>query len=272
MDISNGVKIIGIILIKNEELYIERVLLNTVDFCDEIIVLDNLSTDNTYALVEKLAQKYPHIKPQRIANAKTSHSIVSPYAGTPTWFFKIDGDEIYDPIGLKKMREKILAGEYQNYWRVEGNSLHCTDIDLEKAAAKGYLAPPAKPVALMYNFSIIRSWEENNMERLHGRNIVFKDGFNEDMRLLLFQKYAWDESPFRCLHLCFIKRSSLESKEKVTRLNPNEYYPFFSKTINFTRNLCKKRLSLESTYKLDKYKKGDLCSQKIDNFIQLDLI
>ena len=39
-------KIIGIVLVKNEELYIERVLNNIKDFCDEIIVADNLSSES----------------------------------------------------------------------------------------------------------------------------------------------------------------------------------------------------------------------------------
>jgi len=261
-------KIVGIILIKNEDLYIERVLLNVVDFCDEIIVLDNMSTDNTYAIVKKLAQKYPSIKPRMIASSRASHAVVSPYAGTPTWFFKVDGDEIYDPLGLKKMREKIMAGEYQNYWRIDGNSLNCTEIDLENAVAAGYLSPPAKPAPLLYNFSLIRSWDEKNTERLHGRNIKFKDGFSENNRLSIFEKYNWEESPFRCLHICFVKRSSLESDKTSARMNPNENHSFFSKTINFLRNLLKRRVSFESTYKLDKYKMGDLYSKKIDNFIK----
>jgi len=263
--------IIGIVLIKNEDLYIERILLNVVDFCDEIIVLDNFSTDNTYRLVKTLAQKYPSIKLQQIADAKTSHAIVEPYAGTDTWFFKIDGDEWYDPIGLQKMRGQLLNGEYKNYWRVEGSSLHCTKLDLAHATATGYCSPPSKPVALLYNFSIIRSWKENHMERLHGRNIVFKDGFNETMRLLLFEKFSWEECPFRCLHLCFIKRSSLELNTAATRLTPNEHYPLFSKTINFIRNLKKGRLSLESTYKLDKYKAGEVTTKKIASFIGPDI-
>lgn len=260
-------KIIGIVLIKDEDLFIERVLLNVVDFCDEIIVLDNLSTDNTYKIVGKLAQKYLSIKLRKINNARTSHLVVAPYAGTETWFFKVDGDEIYDPIGLQKLRKEIMAGQYQKYWRLEGNSLNCTAIDLEKSAATGYLTPPAKQVALLYNFSIILSWEENNEERLHGQNVVFKKGFSKNDRLLLFEKYSWEDSPFRCLHICFLKRSSSEQNKISARLNPNESFVLFPKTINFVRNLLKGKFSLESTYKLEKYKKGPLCSKRIDDFI-----
>lgn len=43
------IKIVGICLIKNEDYYIEQVLKNIMDFCDKIIVLDNMSEDNTYS-------------------------------------------------------------------------------------------------------------------------------------------------------------------------------------------------------------------------------
>lgn len=39
--------IIGIVLVKNEDLFIDGVLTNILDFCDEIIVADNLSKDGT---------------------------------------------------------------------------------------------------------------------------------------------------------------------------------------------------------------------------------
>jgi glycosyltransferase involved in cell wall biosynthesis len=260
-------KIIGICLIKNEDLYIERVLLNVVDFCDEIIVLDNMSTDNTYQEVEKFARNHPKIKLQRIQDYKTSHSYVSPYAGAQIWLFRVDGDEIYDPSGLQKLRSKILSGEYQQYWRIEGNSLNCVGLNLKNSTAAGYLSPPSKPAPLMYNFSMLQSWIEDRSERLHGKNMVFKEGFSKNDRLLLFEKYTWEESFFRCLHICFLKRSSFEPEKSAARLNPNESSLFFSKTINLLRNMLKMRFSLESSYKLDRYRKGDLCTKKINAFI-----
>ena len=104
------IRIIGICLIKNEDIYIERVLKNVIDFCDEIIVLDNMSTDGTYEKVEHLAQEHPSIRLQKIEDYKASHNTISPYAGTLTWLFRIDGDEIYDSAGLKKIRQGLKNG------------------------------------------------------------------------------------------------------------------------------------------------------------------
>jgi len=236
------------------------------DFCDEIIVLDNMSTDNTYQVVEKMTKKYPSTKLQKIAKGNKSQSIISHYAGTPTWLFKVDGDEIYDPVGLQEVRKRVMTGEYQKYWRLEGNSINCTELDLQKKTAVGYSSPPSKVAPFLYNFSVIDSWEEENEQRLHGENIVFKDGFGKNNRFLFFEKYDWENSPFRCLHICFIRRSSLEEGTKNARLNARENSYFFPKALNFLRNLLKGNLSFGSKYKQAAYKRGGLCSTRIDAF------
>lgn len=258
-------KIVGISLIKNEDLYIEQVLKNTLDFCDEIIVLDNMSEDKTYDIVEKMSRGNQKIKLFRIEDFKKSHKFIEKYANTETWIFRIDGDEIYDPKGLERLHREVLDGNYQNFWRIEGNSLNCREIDKTQKIAKGYLSPPSKPAPMLYNFSLLESWIEEDAERLHGKNITFKQGFNRDLRLPLFEKLSWEESYFRCLHLCFIPRSSLDKSN--VRLNPNEKRMRFASLINFIRNLIHGRISIESNYKLEKYKKGPIKTKSIENFL-----
>jgi glycosyltransferase involved in cell wall biosynthesis len=262
---KQSARVIGICLIKNEDIHIKRILKNVVGFCDEIIVLDNLSTDKTHTTVAKLTQAHPNIRLQKIIDCKTSHSVISPYAGTNTWIFRIDGDEIYDAASLLLLRNNLLSGIYDKFWRIEGNSLNCTDIDFENTIAQGYLSPPSKPAPQLYNFSMLNSWVDTNAERLHGDNIVFKPGFDKDRRLLLFEQYSWEESPFRCLHICFMKRSSLDD-ERTARLNPNELATGFAMPLNFFRNLLKSKLSFESNYKLEKYKIGPLVSKHVPEF------
>lgn len=243
MDKKDQIKIVGISLIKNEDQYIERVLKNVIDFCDEIIVLDNFSTDNTFKIVENLAQQYQKIKLSKLKDPLKSHKYIEKYANTNTWILGVDGDEIFDPNGLKKLRLEILSSKYQEYWRLVSNSLHCEKIDLESNTATGYLAPPLKSIVI-YNFSVLKSWKEDNSQRLHGRNLIFKNGFNKSREFKLYKKYNWENSHFRCLHVCFLKRSSLDlEKNRLTRLNIAESHKKSKIILNFFRNLLKERMS-----------------------------
>ena len=44
---SSVSEIIGIALVRNEDIFVERALRNTIDFCDRLIVADHQSTDGT---------------------------------------------------------------------------------------------------------------------------------------------------------------------------------------------------------------------------------
>jgi len=70
-------KIIGISLVKNEDIYIGQSLANVLDFCDEIIVYDNNSKDGTVEIVNKYVKKYPcKVKLKHILNLKESQTLL----------------------------------------------------------------------------------------------------------------------------------------------------------------------------------------------------
>lgn len=63
------IQIIGIMLVKNEDVFIERAIRNIVDFCDRIIITDHRFTDLTYKICEylaKLSQGIIHLADQQI--------------------------------------------------------------------------------------------------------------------------------------------------------------------------------------------------------------
>lgn len=270
---QNKIKIVGICLIKNEDLYIEKALKNIINFCDEIIVLDNMSSDNTFEIIRKLVQKYKKIRLFKIKNAFKSHKFIEKYANTDTWIFGVDGDEIYDSVGLERLRREILSGKYQTEWMVWGNALNCKEIDLKSKIAKGYLSPPScRPVTKLYNFSILKSWNENYSQRLHGKNLIFRKGFNQSLEYRMYEQYNWDNSYFRVLHLCFIKRTSLVKKYRnVVRLSPQEASQIFPVVRNFISNFLKGRITLDSAYKLRKYREGKLVTKNIQPFFHENL-
>ena len=53
--IENGISIL--LRIKNEELTIEKCILSIQKYVDEIIIVNNLSTDGTYEIIKKLEEK-----------------------------------------------------------------------------------------------------------------------------------------------------------------------------------------------------------------------
>lgn len=215
-------QIVGIMLVKNEDVFIERAVRNVVEFCDKIIITDHQSTDRTFEICEHLACKFTNIDLRRIQSVHESFAAIASYAGTDTWIFGVDGDEIYDPQGLKTMLIHLLDGRFSGDWCIFGNALKVTALDLRTNMAKGYLAPPCRPASKLYNFSLIKRWA-NAGERLHGENMEFKNGFNRGLRKYLHTEMIWDESYFRHLHMPFMKRSTQQKNGFIkTRLNPDE--------------------------------------------------
>ncbi len=214
-------RIVGIVLVKNEDRFVRRAVENTLDFCDEMLLVDNGSTDGTAAILESLATGSEKADLHRIGHPRDSHELIKKFLGTRTWVFGVDGDEIYDPVGLEKFRGMVLSGGFDNHWMVLGNVLHCEAIENETAL--GYLSPPSRSITKFYNFHAIDSWNGDTPERLHGGEPVFRRGFSEGAKRRLETEFSWDESPLRCLHTCFMSRSSRDAGIN-TRENIMETY------------------------------------------------
>ncbi len=260
-------KIVGIFLVKNEDRFIKNALENVLDFCDEIIVLDNNSTDNTYTILEGIQKENStKINLHKIDDALSSHGFIEKYANTDTWIFAVDGDEIYDKQGLKTFREEILTGKYKKYWKIFGNCIHVNKIDEDERSVYGYMTPPSRSITKLQNFNAIIKWDEHT-ERLHGTKMEFKEDFKENSVFLLHDIYNWENSVFRCLHMCFVNRSSKDTKTYNTRFNPLEnskmYFPF----VNFIRNILRGNFSFQSSYKIKKYQRGKLEKFEISDFL-----
>jgi glycosyltransferase involved in cell wall biosynthesis len=251
-------QIVGISLVRNEDLFITQVISNVAAFCDKIIILDNISTDNTGEKINRLKESFSHIETHRINDYRQSHQYISEYAGSDTWVLGVDGDEIYDPTGLESLRAQLLEGHFDKHW-----AINCAQLDLNKNLAKGYPSPPSRSMTKLFNFSALVSWH-GSCERFHGGEKRFHPGFDETQRLSLQEQFCWNESPFRCLHLCFIKRSTNEKNGPMSRLQPGEKPKWLQ---------CLDRLGVgclfdgaiqtgRSVWKDEKYRRGEL--QTID--------
>jgi len=267
MTAGETAQILGITLVRNEDIFVERAVRNALDFCDRLIIADHYSTDATYEIATKLAAEFPDkIELIRITDTRESHFLANVHAGTRTWIFAVDGDEIYDPAGLAQLRAEVLSGKYDEWWEVFGNVLNCTAVDPVAGTATGYLAPPCRSMTKLFNFHLIESWDGAVTHILANGTIKFKPGYDASLRLDLHERLSWEESHYRCLHTCFVPRSSLDRGVPLARPNVSEnrrsgLTTLLRKAIN--RLLGKPAVS---GWKLEKYARGPLVTLDVRQF------
>jgi glycosyltransferase involved in cell wall biosynthesis len=221
-------KIIGLCLIRNEDVFIEQAIRNSYDFCDHIHIYDHASTDNTPEILQRLSAELPKITVKRIEDTRESNNALKNYMGTDTWVLGIDGDELYDPVGLASFRNRLAAGEFDEHWMIYGNVFHCNELDDNRQIGSGYLAPPCRSMTKLYNFSLIDDWPVKD-QRMHGLPVFKEKAAGRNGKYPLFEAVSWEDSEFRCLHVPFLRRSSQEKSNWSTggvRLNPTQNYIF----------------------------------------------
>lgn len=219
---SSSTRILGVVLVRNEDRFLEQALKNASAFCDQFLLFDHRSEDGSAGILREFAARHGDARWTTIRHPSESHKALSSYAGQDLWVFGVDGDEIYDPAGLVSLRERICAGEFQHEWMLMGHCLHTEELDFARSLARGFLAPPSRSITKLYNFRALESWGGKSQERLHGGTPVFRPGYHADRKRLLFGECSWDESPLRCLHVCFCNRST--ASDAATRKNIDEIY------------------------------------------------
>ena len=209
-------RIIGIVLVRNEEFFIRTALENILPACDEIHVFDHGSKDQTFSILSEVSAREPKVRIQSIQSPEESHQAIEKFAGTRTWIFAVDGDEIYDPERTKAFCDRLRGGEFSEVFQLRGNVLHVDEWSGDEYA--GFLAPPSRAMTKMFNFSRLSSWT-GGFERLHGGEQVFKSEVKKPRRYALSDEFDFNDSPFRCLHLVFLRRSSREKEGSGPRMN-----------------------------------------------------
>jgi hypothetical protein len=263
-------QIVGIVLVRNEDVFVEQAVRNVAQFCDRIHTVDHVSSDGTLDILQSLAREYPHVDARRASHAGESHALVEGYAGTNTWVFGVDGDELYDPARLVGFRAELLGGAFDHVFKVAANVLNCIELDRAGQSATGYLSPPSRSITKLYNFGAIEAWAGDGSERLHGGRIVFRDGYDERAVDNIGERLSWDETPLRCLHACFLQRSTTDpprSGESYAR-------PILEETQlqdrsllgTLKRRLRRRRVPEVSAWKREKYMRGDLVTVEASPF------
>jgi glycosyltransferase involved in cell wall biosynthesis len=271
--------VVGIVLVHNEDLFVEQSIRNIAGFCDRIHAVDHLSTDRTWEILQSLAREYDHLDVRRARHARVSHEVLAPYVGSDVWVLQADGDELYDPVGLERTHEMLAAGELDGAFRVQANVLHCVSLDRERGRASGYLSPPSRPLARLFNLAVANSWTDCG-QRLVGGRVDFRPGFGWDSVIPLQDRFSWDESPFRFLHTCFLRRSSLDpvdSTEPRRSLSESGYFRrgWMGAVARAVRPpkldpLVEEITGRGSTWKLEKYRRGPLVEKDVSVFLGTD--
>jgi glycosyltransferase involved in cell wall biosynthesis len=261
-------QIVAICLVRNEEFYLDRALANIVDFCDRILIADNGSRDRTPEIAKAWTARHEKVICRPVRHPRESHRMIEPYVGTDTWIFGVDGDEIYDPGGLRRMRARVLDGEFSRYWQVFGNVLNCTNLVLRTNTAEGHLAPPCRSITKLFNFGAIARWDGASVERLHGGNLEFRSGYSSAMRLNLNESVTWEDACFRCLHLCFLPRSSLDRVRQghATRWNLAEQHGGGVLRFALSRLLNAFNRTGSSSWKTERYARGERVTKDVSCF------
>jgi hypothetical protein len=186
---------------------------------------------------------------------------VEQYAGTLTWVFGVDGDELYDRERLAGFRASLLDGSFAHAFKVASNVLNCVELASARDVASGYLSPPSRSITKLYNFAAIESWKSDGAERLHGGSIAFRPSYDELSVDNIGERLSWDETPLRCLHMCFLRRSSDDAEQ-----GPGTARPILEETGMqdrtawgaVKRRLRRRRVPQVSEWKREKYMRGDL--------------
>lgn len=266
-------QVVGSVLVRNEDVFLERAVRNAALFCDRIHAVDHLSTDRTASVLRDLAREFDHLSVRRARHARISHEVLEPYVGTGTWVLRIDGDELYDPSRLPLMRQALEAGEYDHVFRIQGSFLHCDALDEEAGLASGWLSPPSRPITSLFNLATLDRWSRCP-ERLHDGDMRFRPGFSWDSVSRLHADLGWDETPLRCLHVCFLRRSSNDDGQVRLGLAETGMYRRGAVALALRKVRAPyvepRQVAIQadgSSWKLEKYRRGEHLTVDVSAFL-----
>ncbi len=177
---------------------------------------------------------------------------------------------------MRAFRAPLEAGEFDRAFRIQANVLHCDSLDLDQRVATGWLSPPSRPVTALFNLGAVESWKPG-AERLEGGEIRFKDGYDWKAIEPVHERYGWDDSPLRYLHVCFLRRSSLDPETpEEPRLTLSESGAHRRGVVGMlTRAVRRPHVSPQievvrsrgSSWKLEKYRRGSLVEKDASPFL-----
>lgn len=242
-------RIVGVMMVKNEDIHIGQAIRNIKAGLDKLIVIDTGSEDRTLEIIEEETRGLL-TEIHRGVDLLHTHSCVERFCNTDTWVFGVDGDEIYHPDIVPFLND-LRSGLYKDHYLIRGWYFHATEINGNTAT--GYFGPPSEYPTKLYNFKNISEWKDDHSRILFQVKNRTKVGGIKEIGA------PWDLWPVKCLHMRFFKRSSIESDTTGKRLTGDD------RTGHGSR---KDRGGIDNYNLRLKYQRGELCTIKITEFIQ----
>jgi glycosyltransferase involved in cell wall biosynthesis len=106
--------LIGILILSyNEELHLERCIVNAKKLSDQIFVVDSFSTDNSISILKKHNVEY--LKHPFKTHAKQINIGIEHFPFPVKWLFRLDCDEYLSDDLIKEIKAKIENSEENSY-------------------------------------------------------------------------------------------------------------------------------------------------------------
>src|SRR5207253_5731309 len=81
-DARRMTRVAGVVLVRDEDAFVEQAVRNVADFCDELLLFDHRSREGTREILERLPDELPHARFEAIRDPGTSHERLLPFVGT----------------------------------------------------------------------------------------------------------------------------------------------------------------------------------------------
>ena len=226
-----------------------------------------MSTDGTWEAVRRVAAEIDHVEPVRVRLDGRLARARRGLCGNGHVGVRRRRRRALRPGWAGAFRAQLLAGAHREYFSLKSNVLNVTELDRERRTATGYLSPPSRSITKLFNFAAIDSWTKCYRQYMHDGEIAFRPGYDRESIGVLSEQHAWEESPLRCLHVCFLRRSSLDppAAEGHGRLSPIE---LGGKRRSWLTPLIDRfrRTPPASPWKDEKYRQGELVTKDAGPF------
>jgi len=206
------VEVVGVVLVHNEDVFVEQAIRNIARFCDRIYAVDHLSSDRTPEILHRLASELDHLEVRRSSDAGDSHRPLEAYAGTAAWAFGVDGDELYDPRAPPR---RARGGRPRGRVPAQGS---CAELRGAGRGASGRQGLPR--AALASGDEALQHGGGGELDRLPRAVARRRGGVSGGIRVgvapVSLGTGRLGVGSLRMLHTCFLPRSSADPSGGAT--------------------------------------------------------
>ena len=120
-------KVSGIMIIKNEEMYLRQAIMSVLPLVNELIIVNNNSQDTSKRIINELQKKYKQIKLIQVFNNESKYRCMqfALQSCIYSWILRCDGDMIFDK---QDQLLKMINGKKKNRFRYDGLFMYAYNI------------------------------------------------------------------------------------------------------------------------------------------------